>query len=145
MFDEEEDHPAIEMTFLEDTDGDDQPVISVKSVSSSQWTSSDVIPLARLQTGSSNKLLQFSNVYKHEISRIGFGNKFKLDSSPILNKYHSYLVDTLKLDNKMYINALVNNVNTILYFFHRVIERIEALCETKDSSIFPSVARGIDI
>ncbi|KAL3854083.1 hypothetical protein ACJMK2_013363, partial [Sinanodonta woodiana] len=29
--DEEEDQPAIEMTFLEDTDGDDQPVISVKS------------------------------------------------------------------------------------------------------------------
>ncbi|KAL3862907.1 hypothetical protein ACJMK2_004690 [Sinanodonta woodiana] len=132
MFDEEEeDHPAIEMTFLEDTDGDDQPVISVKSVSSSQWTSSDVIPLARLQTGSSNKLLQFSNVYKNEISRIGFGNKFKLESSPILNKYHSYLVDTLKLGNKMYINALVNNVNKILYFFHPDIERIEALCETQ--------------
>ena len=131
LFDDgDEEHPILEMNFLDGSGREDEPILTVKTVNFNQSLSSEDVPLAQLKTGSQRPLVKFTNLVKDRVAVPALVlNKFDLEVCPSLLRYKDYLEDTVQVSKPKFINPSISNINKVLYFLNPEEEKLESLCD----------------
>jgi len=100
--DSEEDHPKLDISFLDGSGREDEPILTVKTVNLNDSPSSEDLSLASLIKGSRNQLVKFTNLVTERVNPEAVVNKFNLDACPTLTKYKEYLTATANVSNPVY-------------------------------------------
>ncbi|KAL3882456.1 hypothetical protein ACJMK2_028793 [Sinanodonta woodiana] len=134
--DSEEEYPRLDISFLDGSGREDEPILTVKTVNLNDSSSSDDLPLASFITGSRNQLVKWkcTNLVTERVNPEA--NKFNFDVCPLLIKYKEYLTATGNVSNPLFINTPINYLNKVLYFLNSENERVESICDISKLNAF---------